>query len=115
MSLLYEKQILRILLDVGARGISVKKLAKHVYNLSCTLFSQPEFDEVYRQVQYYIYSRSRSSKSIIENTGRRGYYRLNMRSSTVSQLMIDFNASDGEGQPDEPEKPAPDLSLSLFD
>ena len=57
----YEQQILHILSEVGERGISVSLLAKHVYNLNCTLFSQPDLQEVKQFVQQYLLKNSKSS------------------------------------------------------
>ena len=88
---MYDEQILRILLDVGVRGISTKKLAKHVYNHFCNFFYQPDFDEVYRYVQQYIQRNSRSSQHIIEHAERWGHYRLNTKSQAARQLMLQFS------------------------
>ena len=95
---MYDEQILRILLDVGARGISTKKLAKHVYNHFCTFFYQPDFNEVYRYVQQYLQRNSSSSQDIIEHADRWGHYRLNTTSQATRQLMIDFDFSSKEEQ-----------------
>lgn len=112
---MYEQQILRILTDVGERGISVALLAKHIYNLNCTLFAQPDLQEVHQQVRRYLLKNSKSSKPLIESTGRRGYYRLNTRGSAYAcQLMFKFREESVEAEP-ENEKPSQDLSLSLFD
>ena len=90
---MYEQQILRILLDVGAPGISVKKLAKHVYNHYCTLFYQPDFDEVYRFVRQYLTSRSRSQQPMIERAEKWGHYRLKSNAvEGVKQQMLQFGA-----------------------
>ena len=113
---MYEKQILTILLDVGARGISAKKLAKHVYNHCCTLFFQPDFEQVYRYVKYYLLSRSRQPKGIIEHTDKWGHHRLNTRSKATRQLLLEheiIRVENNEAE-EEKEKNAPDLSLSLF-
>ena len=32
----YEQQILKVLTEVGERGVSVQTIAKHVYNMNCT-------------------------------------------------------------------------------
>ena len=110
---MYEQHILRILSDVGERGISVRLLAKHVYNLSCTLFYQPDFREVYNYTQRYLLSHSRSPKSVIARTGKRGYYRLNTTGSAdARQLMLQFHDNEEEQKE---EKPSQDLSLNLFD
>ena len=109
----YEQQILHILSEVGERGISVSVLSKHVYNLNCTLFSQPDFQEVKQFVQQYLLKNSKSSLSLIESTGRRGYYRLNTTGSADAlQMMLQFRE---EQQGIEEEKPQQDLSLDLFD
>ena len=112
----YDKQILQILSDVGEQGIGVRKLAKHVYNLSCTLFSQPDLHEVHRYVQQYLLRNSKSSQSLIERTDRRGHYRLNTRNNAdARQLMIGFREHKSEVTEQKEDKPQTDLSLSLFD
>ena len=99
-------------MDVGVRGISTKKLAKHVYNHYCTLFFQPDFDEVYRYTQYYLQSHSKSLNSLIEHAEKWGHYRLNLRNSTAAQQLV-LQFSDEEENTEE-EMPAKDLSLDLF-
>jgi hypothetical protein len=112
----YEQQILHILSEVGERGISVSLLAKHVYNLNSTLFSQPDLQEVKQFVQQYLLKNSKSSLSLIESTGRRGYYRLNTQNNAdARQLMLEFREEEIEMEEVEEEKPKQDLSLSLFD
>ena len=91
-------------------GISPKKLAKHVYNHYCTLFFQPDFDEVYRYVQQYLKSHSRQPQDAIERAARWGCYRLNTRSKKGQQLLLQFR----EEKIEEEEKPPVDLSLPLF-
>ena len=109
--------MLRILLDVGVRGISTKKLAKHVYNHYCTLFYQPDFRDVYRYTQRYVQSHSRSPQSILERAEKWGHYRLNTKNSAdARQLMLAFSAdNESTASEEEQERPAADQSLSLFD
>ncbi|UKK51885.1 hypothetical protein L6472_04685 [Prevotella sp. E13-17] len=112
----YDQQILHILSEVGERGISVSLLAKHVYNMSSTLFSQPDLQEVHQYVQQYLLRNSKSPQSLIESTGRRGYYRLNTQNNAdARQLMLDFAEETPAIEEQEDEKPSQDLSLSLFD
>lgn len=114
--MIYEQQILHILSEVGERGISVSLLAKHVYNLNCTLFSQPDLQDVKQFVQQYLLRNSKSSLSLIESTGRRGYYRLNTQNNAdARQLMLEFREEEIKQEVAEEEKPQQDLSLSLFD
>jgi hypothetical protein len=50
---------------------------------------------------------------LIENTGRRGYYRLNTEGSAdARQMMLQFREEQMEEK--EEEKPRQDLSLDLF-
>jgi hypothetical protein len=114
--MIYEQQILHILSEVGERGISVSLLAKHVYNLNCTLFSQPDLQDIKQFVQQYLLKNSKSSLSLIESTGRRGYYRLNTQNNAdARQLMFEFREEEIKQEVIEEEKPQQDLSLSLFD
>jgi len=111
----YDKQILRILIDVGDKGISAMLLAKHVYNQNSTFFFTPDFNEIRAYVKNYLQKNSRSASPLIERTARRGFYRLNTRTNpNVRKLLIEFR---GESQCEEQqEKPAAtDLSLNLFD
>ena len=112
---MYEQQILKILSKVGERGIHVALLTKHVYNLNSTLFFQPDLQELHHAVQQYLLRNSKSPQSLVESTGRRGYYRLNTQGSAdARQLMLEFR-DDQETEETESEKPLKDLSLNLFD
>ena len=112
----YDRQILQILSDVGELGIGVQHLAKHVYNMNCTFFFQPDLQEIRNYVRKYLLRNSKSAQSLIERTERRGYYRLNKNSADVRQLMLEFrNTRIQEVAEDKEEKPQTDFSLSLFD
>ncbi|MBQ7509797.1 MAG: hypothetical protein IJT53_02655 [Prevotella sp.] len=75
----YKQQILQILSKVGERGISVRMLSKHVYNMNCTLFSQPDPQAVHRAVQQYLLCNAKSKHPLVERTERWGCYRLSKR------------------------------------
>ena len=66
------------------------------------------------QNSQYLLKNSKSQQSLVESTGRRGFYRLNTTNNAdAQQLMIQFQE---ERQPEEKEStPAQDFSLSLFD
>ena len=110
----YDQQILQVLTDAGECGVSVQAIAKHVYNMNCTFFVQPDFEEIRTYVQQYLLRNSKSQQSLIESTGRRGYYRLNTEGSAdARQLLLQFR--DEKEEETEEEKPQQDLSLDLFD
>lgn len=110
---MYDQQILRILTDVGDRGISVQLLSRQLYNMNVSLFSSQDLEEIRAYVQQYLLKNSKSPQSLIESTGRRGYYRLNtMHNADARQLMLEFKRHDQVEEKEE--KPMPDLSLDLF-
>ena len=109
----YDQQIQKVLTEAGERGVSVQAIAKHVYNMNCTFFFQPDYEEVKTYVQQYLLRNSKSSQSLVESTGRRGYYRLNTQGSTdARQLVLLFREAQEEKTE---EKPQLDLSLDLFE
>jgi hypothetical protein len=111
--LTYDQQILQVLTEAGECGVSVQAIAKHVYNMNCTFFVQPDFEEIRTYVQQYLLRNSKSQQSLIESTGRRGYYRLNTDGSAdARQLLLQFR--DEKEEETEEEKPQQDLSLDLF-
>ncbi len=114
-SALYEQQILRILLDVGARGISINKLAKHVYNHFSTFFYQPDLEEIHRFTQQYLRKQARQPKGIIERAEKRGYYRLNTRNAAAIRKLRQQFAPEAEKEEECEKKQEEDRSLSLFD
>ncbi len=107
----YEKEILRILSVAGSTGLSVKKIARHVFNASNTFFETISFEEVHVYVQQYLLKNSKNPDSIIESAGVRGTYRMNPSSKESQQLMLLFR----EDEQEEPETKQEDQSLSLFD
>ena len=111
----YDKQILQILTEVGERGINVQTIAKHVYNMNCTFFFQPDYEEIRGYVQQYLLRNSKSSQSLIESTGRRGYSRLNTTGSADAlQMLLQFRGEHEDKEDKEEKKPQQDLSLDLF-
>jgi hypothetical protein len=112
--LTYDQQILKILTEAGERGISVQNISRHVYNLNCTFFHQPDYEEVRSYVQQFLLRNSKSQQSLIESTGQRGYYRLNTTGSKdAQQLMLLFR--DDIVNDDVQPSTQQDLSLDLFD
>lgn len=107
----YDKEIWRVLTEAGMNGLSVQKIARHVFNASNNFFETVTFEEVHTYVQQYLLKNSKNPDSIIESTGVRGIYRMNPASQESQQLMLLFR----DEEPEEPATPHEDKSLSLFD
>ena len=109
----YDQQILSILTSVGDKGISVMQVSKHVYNMNLSFFYTPDLNEIRAYVQQYLLKNSKSPLSLIESTGRRGYYRLNTQNNAdARQLVLEFREQSPVEEKEE--KPQQDLSLDLF-
>ena len=112
---MYDQQILQLFANVGRRGISVHLLAKHVYNMNCTLFYQPDLQDVIRLTRNFVVRKSSGRQPLLERTGRRGYYRLNGKGQSVARQMLADNETGTDDTDSAAEKPPQDFSLSLFD
>ncbi len=113
----YEQHILRILSEVGPKGISLGLLAKHVYNLSSGLFTNVVYDDVYRVVQQYLLSHSVHPRDLVERMEKRGYYRLNANAGEAAQQLILCFSTDKEEEEEQlftSSLSNQDTSLSLF-
>ena len=95
---MYEQQILEIFSKVGKRGISVHSLAKHIYNMNNTLFEQPDYQQVIKEVRSFVTRKSRSKRPILQRTGRWGYYQLNKQGIAYAHqnLMAPGEAAAGD-------------------
>lgn len=81
--------------------------------MNVSLFSSQDLEEIRSYVQQYLLKNIKSPQSLIESTGRRGYYRLNtLHNADARQLMLEFKRH--EQVEEKEEKPLPDLSLDLF-
>ncbi|MBS7285066.1 MAG: hypothetical protein KIG89_06375 [Prevotella sp.] len=113
----YEQHILRILSEVGPKGISLGLLAKHVYNLSSGLFTNVVYDDVYRVVQQYLLSHSVHPRDLVERMEKRGYYRLNASAGEAAHQLILCFSTDNEEEEEllfTSSLSNQDTSLSLF-
>lgn len=107
----YDNEIVRILLEVGERGLSVTKISRHVFNACNTLFAPIDYDDVHQYVAKYLLKNSKDQYSLFTRN-KRGVYCLNLRSEQTCQLLFDFQ--DDNLQKDESKPDTGELSLSLF-
>lgn len=107
----YDEEILRVLGEAGADGLSVTKISRYVYNACNSFFEPLDYEGVRRDVYQFLVRNSKKPDSLIKKTAVRGVYRLNEQSCEAQQLMIDFEAA-ASGEPTKEEYK--DESLSLF-
>ena len=50
----YDSEIIKVLVEAGEKGLSIKKIVQHVYNASNSLFCMITYDEVYTYVAQYL-------------------------------------------------------------
>ena len=112
---MYKQQVLKILMVVGERGMSASLLSKHVYNLNCSLFFQPDVDEIRRWVWSFLQRNARSKRPLVERTGRHGYYRLTRRGITFVRQQLLPADNDQEEEKESPDQRQVDTSPGLFD
>lgn len=110
-----DNKILEVLAEAGEAGMSVHKVARHVFNASNSLFEPIEFEDVRRYVQQYMLRSSRGADALLQNVGQRGIYRLNPNSAQSQQLMLMFrDDDDADVESGDGKSGGDDLSLSLF-
>ena len=109
----YEQEIFRVLTEAGEEGLSVQKIALHVYNSCNSLFNPVSYDEVYGFVSRFLITKSRMPHSLIERTAYRGVYHLNFNLKETQQLVLQFK-QETDADVEEPKAPPVDMSLSLF-
>ncbi|WP_025003147.1 hypothetical protein [Prevotella dentasini] len=108
--MLYEEDILRILVEAGETGLPVRKISRHVFNARNSFFNPITEEEVHQFVCQYLGRVCKNEDSLIERT-QKGVYRLNDSNKDSRQLYLQFR-DDGD-EPAEPKKEI-DQSLSLF-
>ena len=96
----------------------MQAISRNVYNMNCTLFSQPDYQKITSYVQQFLLRNSKSANSLVCRTERRGWYKLNASGSAdARQLILQFKEykMEDEQEKQEKEMPQQDLSLNLFD
>lgn len=92
--------------------MSVRKIARHVFNRCNGFFDGVSYDEVHHYVASYLARNSRQRNPVVERTEARGVYRLCMSHDNPRQLMFDFR---DDGDKAEKERvDTEDKSLTLF-
>lgn len=111
----YEKEILRVLMKAGSKGLPIYKIARHVFNACNSLFGVIRYEEVYKSVYRYIKQNAGGRNSIItKSTETQGNYAVNLKLNDRQQLIAWFSDTSVQGNDDGQDKRQEDLSLPLF-
>ena len=94
----YTDTILRILAEAGEQGLSIRKIAHHVYNEQNSLFSDVDYDEIHRDVRNYLMRQSRHVNPMVEHGEKWGVYRLNRQSPEWKRHVVSLQRNDAEGR-----------------
>lgn len=109
----YEQEIRAILFEAGKEGLSVRKLARHIFNIHNGLFESTPYEEVYKSIQACIAKSNRSSKPFLKKAKRWGYYRL-AEVPQDFQLPLQFNEQEEKDSNANKETPDANILPSLF-
>lgn len=110
----YEQYITKILYEAGNDGLTLKKLAMHVYNLRNGLFEKISYADVYKDTAKYIKRNSKSNTGIIEKAEKWGHYRIKKKKINYVQLLLNFESATEFCAEEKISKTTKDNSLSLF-
>ncbi len=114
----YEKEIIYVLNEAGRKGLSIKKIARHIYNNNNSLFDELSFEDVHKAVAGFLQRNCKKRNSIVERTQKNGTYRIRV-SVRPAQLKFYFDDDDtqdedGMDRVKDDKKSGQDTSLSLF-
>lgn len=86
----FEQDILTVLKEATCNGMPVRRIALNVFNRKNSLFNPLNQEKVYKEVAEWLRNESQKRGACIEKTETKGWYRLNMNSTRVQQLLLDF-------------------------
>lgn len=90
----YKEELLHVLAEAGVEGLSLKKIATHIYNCNASLFETPDFEKIYNDLAQYLSKQSKMSDGFVKRIGVRGVYALNESWSGYLQTILDFSDID---------------------
>lgn len=85
-----EHEIINILIEAGASGLSLQKIVLHVYNACNSFFDELTYEEVYTSVSRYLLNCTADRFSFVQRLSR-GVYVLNREALQQRQLFFDFS------------------------
>lgn len=68
----------------------VRRIALNVYNITNTLFDPQDSEKVYAAVGEWLRTESQKSGGAVVKAEKKGWYRLNDKSTQVQQQLLEF-------------------------
>lgn len=87
----FEREILKVLSEGPLEGMPLRRIALNVYNISNTLFNPLDQEEVYEVVGEWLRKTSAIKGASVEKAETRGWYKINLNSQKVQQMMLEFH------------------------
>lgn len=85
-----------VLKEAGQKGMPVRRIALNVFNMTNSLFNPLDMNVVYNDVGEWLRENSQHCSSSVEKAETRGWYRLNMNSNQVQQLLLQFTIDEND-------------------
>lgn len=82
----YDRLIVKVLLEAGNNGLTVRKITRHVYNAVNGLFEEADMEAVHRSVRVFLHRHSQGEKAALERP-KRGTYSLNCNTEAGRMLL----------------------------
>lgn len=79
-----------VLREAGQKGLPLRHIALNVFNISNSLFNPLSQEDVYNDVAEWLRNVSALRGGSVERAETRGWYRLNLNSDKVQQLLLQF-------------------------
>lgn len=97
-------------MEAGPQGLSVRKIARHVFNENNGFFCEVDYEAIHLAVRQYLQRQSARRDGLVRRVSH-GIYQINTKTDEARQLILEFKDDDSTAAP----KPqAEDQSLSLF-
>lgn len=82
----YDRLIVKVLLEAGDNGLTVRKITRHVYNAVNGLFEEADMEAVHREVRLFLRRYSQGDGAALVRP-KRGTYSLNCDTGAGRMLL----------------------------
>ena len=104
-----DKEILKVLIEAGEKGLSIQKISMHLFNSCNSLFYPVGLDEMHAYVVRFLARNTKPSNPVVVKKQKRGVYAFNFDLKENKQLLLQFK----DKKEEKIEENSIDLSLQL--